>query len=167
MSKVREREAGRRDRLLSDDLRIINVLLGNARLSYRQIAARLGLSTTTVAQKLRNMERRRILQGTAPVLDYEKIGYSFCVLTQVKVKRGKLFEVERRISADPHVFAVYDHTGGTDATVLARFREREALDQFLKNLQTIPHVERTETQLILNVIKEHIRRLPDPVVGSE
>ena len=147
----------------ADDLRIINVLLQDARLSYRQIAARIGLSTATVAQRLRNLERQGVLAGTVPLLDYEKLGYAFCVLTKVKVKQGRLFEVERKISADPHVFAVYDHTGGTDATVMARFRERKGLDRFLKLLQSIPHVERTETQLILNVIKESIRRLPDPM----
>ncbi len=146
----------------SDDLRIVNELLADARRSYRQIAARTGMATATVAHRLRNLEQRGILLGTRPLLDYEKLGYGFSVLTQVKVTQGKLFDVERRISANPHVFAVYDHTGGTDATVIARFRDRAGLDRFLKTLQTIPHVERTETQLILNVIKENIRRLPDP-----
>lgn len=146
-----------------EDLKIIDVLLEDARLSYRQIAARIGLATATVAQRLRNLQERRVFLGTSPRLDYERLGYVFCVLTQVKVKQGKLFEVERRISNDPHVFAIYDHTGGTDATVIARFRDRTTLDQFLKVLQSIPHVERTETQLVLNVIKENIRRLPDPL----
>lgn len=150
------------DRPDADDIRILNVLMEDARLSYRQIAARVNLSTATVAEKVRRMEAHGIIRGTIPLLNFEKLGYSFCVLTQVKVKQGKLFEVERRISADPHVFGVFDHTGGTDATVLARFRDRGALDRFLKSLQSIPHVERTETQLVLNIIKDQIQRLPDP-----
>ena len=116
-----------------------------------------------MAQRLRELARRRVSLGTQPILDYEKLGYVFSVLTQVKVTQGKLFAVERRISSDPHVFAVYDHTGGTDATVLARFRDRPSLDRFLKSLQSIPHVEHTETQLVLNVMKENVRRLPDPL----
>ena len=145
------------------DHRVMNLLLQDARLSYRQIAARLRIATATVAQRMRNLQKRGVLLGTVPVLDYEQLGYGFCVLTQVKVKQGKLFEVERRVSANPHVFAVYDHTGGTDATVMARFRDRAGLDGFLKSLQSIAHVERTETHLILNIIKENIRRLPDPL----
>src|SRR3989338_1794960 len=145
-----------------EDLRIVDVLLADARMSFRQIAARLGLSTATVAHRLRTLEREGVFHGARAQIDFEKLGYVFSVLIQIKVTQGKLFEVERRVSENPHVFAVYAHTGGTDATVIARFRDRSILDRFLKYLQALPHVERTETQLILNVIKENIRRLPDP-----
>ncbi len=163
-SPVRRPIAGRRRETIEPvDLKIVNALLDDARLSYRQIASKLGVATATVAQRIRNMEGIGVLRGARPLLDYEKLGYYFHVLTQVKVKHGKLFAVERRISAMPHVYAVYDHTGGTDATVLARFRERSELDRYLKAVQAIPHVERTETQLVLNVIKDNISRLPDPL----
>ncbi len=144
-----------------DDIRILNELLQDARLSYRHIAANLGLSTATVAQRFRSLQKRGVILGSAPILNYERIGYAFCVLTLIKVKQGRLFEAMKRISAEPHVFGVYDHTGGTDATVLARFRDRTSLDRFLKVLQAIPTIERTETHLVLNVFKENIRHLPD------
>lgn len=144
-----------------DDIRILNELLRDARLSYRQIATHIGLSTATVAQRYRSLEKRGVILGSVPVLDYEKIGYAFCVLTLIKVKQGRLFEAMRKIGEDPHVFGVYDHTGGTDVTVLARFRDRKSLDGFLKVLQAIPSIERTETHLILNVFKENVRHLPD------
>ncbi|MBI4177942.1 Lrp/AsnC family transcriptional regulator [bacterium] len=148
-----------------DDERIINALLSDARQSYRHIAAGLGLATATVAQRVRNLERQKVLLGAVPVLNFEKLGFAFCVITQVKIHQGKLALGLRRLAANPHVFGIYDHTGGTDATVLARFRDRQSLDRFLKQLQAAPHVERTETQLVLNVFKEFIRRLPDPLKG--
>lgn len=162
-SKVKTAERRWRETIEPIDLRIVNVLLVDARLSYRQIAARLGVSTATVAHRIRNMEGSGVIRGVFPLIDYEKLGYYFHVMTQVKVKHGRLFDVERRISALPHVYAVYDHTGGTDATVLARFRERADLDKYLKTMQAIPHVERTETQLVLNIIKDTISRLPDEI----
>jgi Lrp/AsnC family transcriptional regulator, regulator for asnA, asnC and gidA len=145
------------------DLKIVNELLDNGRLSFRQIAAKLGVATATVAQRIQNLEGAGVIRGVKAVLDYEKLGYYFHVMTQVKVRHGRLFAVERRISAMPNVYAVYDHTGGTDATVLARFRDRGGLDRYLKAVQAIADVERTETQLVLNVIKDNISRLPDAV----
>ena len=62
--------------------------------------------------------------------------------------------MERKISNNPNVFAVYDITGAFDAVVLARFPTSRQMDNFLKKLQTYEFVERTETKLILNNIKE-------------
>ncbi|RMF04981.1 Lrp/AsnC family transcriptional regulator, partial [Candidatus Woesearchaeota archaeon] len=59
-----------------------------------------------------------------------------------------------KIAADPHVTAVYDNTGDFDATVIAKFKNRRGLDSFLKKIQTYDFVERTETRMILNTIKE-------------
>jgi len=50
--------------------------------------------------------------------------------------------------------AVYDHTGPFDALILAKFKTRKQMDQFLKHLQTYDFVERTETMLVLNILKE-------------
>ena len=54
----------------------------------------------------------------------------------------------------PNVFAVYDITGSSDVIILAKFKNRRAIDLFLKKIQTIEYIERTETNLILNTIKE-------------
>ena len=45
-------------------------------------------------------------------------------------------------------------TGDFDAAILARFKNRRQMDSFLKKIQTYDFVERTNTRLILNAIKE-------------
>jgi DNA-binding Lrp family transcriptional regulator len=136
------------------DQKILEWLLKDARLSFRQIGKRLRVSAATVAQHVERLEKQGVIEGYSVRLDYERLGYHFPVLIEVKVAHGKLFEVEGKLAQDPHVYMVIDHTGGTDATVMARFRDREGLDRFVKRIQSIPHVERTETKLVLNVIKQ-------------
>ncbi len=75
-------------------------------------------------------------------------------MIEIRISKGKLFDVEKKIASNPNVFAIYDVTGSFDAVVLARFRTRRQMDNFLKRLQTYEFVERTETKLILNTIKE-------------
>jgi Lrp/AsnC family transcriptional regulator for asnA, asnC and gidA len=58
------------------------------------------------------------------------------------------------------VFAVYDNTGPFDATIIAKFQSRKALDDFIKKIQTYDFIERTETRLLLSTIKEHMIKLP-------
>ncbi len=75
-------------------------------------------------------------------------------MIEIRISKGKLFDVEKKIAIHPNVFAVYDITGAFDALILARFPTRRQMDNFLKKLQTYDFVERTETKIILNTIKE-------------
>jgi len=72
----------------------------------------------------------------------------------MRISKGKLFEVEKKIAMHPNVFAVYDITGAFDCQVIAKFKNRRAMDKFLKLIQTYEFVQRTETILVLNTIKE-------------
>ena len=100
------------------------------------------------------LEKEKVIEKYTAKLDYEKIGYDVEVMIELRISKGRLFEVEKKIAAHPNVFAIYDVTGAYDAVILARFPTRRQMDNFLKKIQTYEFVERTETKLILNTIKE-------------
>ena len=133
---------------------ILNTLLENSRLSYRQIAVKVGVSVATALNRVKALEQSKIIKNYAVQLDYEKLGYDVEVLIDVRVSKGKLYEVEKKILKHPNVFAVYDNTGHFDATIIARFPTRRLMDNFLKHIQSFDFVERTETKLILKTMKE-------------
>jgi DNA-binding Lrp family transcriptional regulator len=81
------------------------------------------------------------------------------VVVGVKIAHGKLLEAQQKIAKLARVFAVYDVTGDWDSIIIARFRDREELNDFVKDLLAMPHVERTGTQLVLNTVKEERRVL--------
>ena len=136
------------------DRNIMNALIEDSRLSYRQIAKKLGVSVATVMHRVNILEKEKIIKRNTSILDYEKLGYDIEVLIDVRIAKGKLIEVERKIAVDPNVFAVYDTTGDFDAVILARFQNRRKMDAFLKKIQTYDFVERTNTKLVLSTIKE-------------
>ncbi|MFX0202205.1 MAG: Lrp/AsnC ligand binding domain-containing protein [Candidatus Hodarchaeota archaeon] len=45
----------------------------------------------------------------------------------------------------------------TDAIVIAKLKRREELSDLTKHLLSLPHVERTNTHVVLNTIKEDLR----------
>lgn len=135
------------------DRAILNVLLENSRLSYRQIAKKVKVSVATVMNRVKRLEKKAI-KGYSALLDYEEIGYDIKVIIQVKVAKGKLFEVEKKIASHNNVQAVYDTTGNFDVVIIANFKNRRSMDTFLKKIQTLDFVEGTSTSLVLNTIKE-------------
>jgi len=136
------------------DKEIINNLLIDSRLSYRKLAKKLKVSVATIMHRVNKMEKEDIIRKYTSKIDYEKLGYDIEVLIDIKISKGKLFLVEKKIASNPNVFAVYDTTGADDAVILARFKNRRMMDNFLKKIQTYDFVERTHTKLILNTIKE-------------
>jgi DNA-binding Lrp family transcriptional regulator len=136
------------------DKKILNVILDNSKLSFRAIARKVGVSVVTVLKRVKILEREKIIKNYTSTLDYEKIGYDIHVIINLRIAKGKLFEVEAKIAKNPNVFAVYDATGNFDCLIIAKFKNRRSMDSFLKKIQTYDFVERTETSLILHTIKE-------------
>ena len=141
-------------RLDEVDKAILKELISNARLSFREIAKRVGVSTATVANKVRKMEEEGVIRGYTALVDLEKLGYDVTALIEVVISKGKVADVEEEIAKMPNVQAVYDVTGQSDAIVLARFKSRAELSKFLKKLLSMEYVERTITHVVLNVKKE-------------
>ena len=136
--------------------KILSVLIDDSRLSYRKIAKKLGVSTATVISRIKGLEKENVILSYTAVLDHEKLGYDIEVMIEIRISKGRLLDVERKIATDPNVFAVYDVTGDFDAVVLARFKNRRAMDNFIKKLQTYNFVERTNTKMILHSLKRAV-----------
>jgi Lrp/AsnC family transcriptional regulator, regulator for asnA, asnC and gidA len=141
------------------DRSILEELNADARRSHREIAHRLKVSPTTVSARIGRMESQGVIQGYIPVLDDEQLGWDLWALVGVRISKGRLREVEERLARDPRAYAIYDVTGDNDALLIGRFRDRRDLDRFVKHALQDPHVERSNTQVVLNRVKED-RRVP-------
>jgi DNA-binding Lrp family transcriptional regulator len=141
------------------DLKIIEVLNQNARTSFREISRKLKISLTTVANRIKKLETEGIIKGYIPLIDLDKVGYSLLTIIGIRISRGRLMEVEKKISKNPHVYEIYDTTGDWDSIIIARFKNREELNTFIKRVLSVEHVERTMTWLVLNVVKDEKRAM--------
>jgi len=102
------------------------------------------------------MEADGVIRRYTALLDYEKLGYQLSALIELSVSKGRLMEVEQKVARMPGVCCVYDVTGLTDAVVVAKFRGRKELNDFVKTLLAMPYVERTNTHMVLNTVKESL-----------
>ncbi|GFN41852.1 MAG: Lrp/AsnC family transcriptional regulator [Marine Group I thaumarchaeote] len=139
------------------DEKILKNLLVDARLSARQLSLKLGLSTVTVLSRIKKLEKENIIKGYTSILNHEKLGYDLTAVIEIIAKKDKLVQVEDELSGIENVCAVYDVTGNTDTLIIAKFKGREDLSKFIKNLSSISSVESTITHVVLNTVKEDFR----------
>lgn len=138
------------------DMKILRELAKDSRLSFRTMGKKLGLATTTVIHRYEKMKKDGVIKYSSVIIDHEKLGYDIVAMIELVVSKGKLVDVEERIAKKHNVYAVYDITGDMDAVILARFKDRKELNDFVKSLLATEFVERTNTHLVLNVVKEDL-----------
>jgi DNA-binding Lrp family transcriptional regulator len=143
------------------DVKILQALRSNARLSYRQVAQKCGISAATAMTRIKKLEETGVIEGYTLRVDHEKLGYDLTVVTELTVTKGedRFLKVEREISNYPGVCLLYNITGSADGLVVAKFRNRKELSKFTKKLLSIDYVERTNTHIVLSTMKEDMNML--------
>ena len=141
------------------DQQILRLMLDDSRQSARQMSLKLGLSTVTTISRIKKLEEKKIVRGYTVRLAHEMLGYDLTAVIEITTSMGKMLEIENILANHDNVISVYDITGGSDTLLIAKFKERSSLSEFVKYISTIPGVENTVTHIVLNIIKEDSRLL--------
>jgi len=142
------------DKVEDLDHEILKILSIDGRKNKSSIAEELKRSPNTIIKHIKDLEDHGIIKSYGIQIDYEKLGYNIIAIIELTISKGKMLDVEKKLAEIPNIFGVYDITGTYDALILARFKTREDLSKMIKDIHTSPYVERTNTHIVLNVIKE-------------
>ena len=71
----------------SIDIQILRKLQKNARLTVKELAAKVSLSTTPVFERVKRLEKEGVIRRYIAVLDSEKLNKGFVVFCSVKMNR--------------------------------------------------------------------------------
>ena len=142
------------------DMKIIDLLCRSSQGSYRQIAKELGIHPTTLIQRVKTLESKGIITGYRAKIDYMRLGFDFMGIIQIFIDKDVL-NVQDEVRKIPNVIAVYDVTGECDSIAWVACRNREEFSDVVKNVLTIEGVKRTNTSVVLNVIKDPMDYIPE------
>jgi len=142
---------------MTDDIDqvLIAALMADSRRSLKALAQISGLSSPSVAERLRRLEERGVLKGYTVEIDPKCFGYQLQAIVRIRPLPGQLQEVERQILAIPE-FTECDKVTGDDCFIARlHVRSMEQLDTLLDRLNT--HAE-TNTAIVKKTPVK--RRLP-------
>jgi DNA-binding Lrp family transcriptional regulator len=137
------------------DLEIIEALRRDGRMSFRAIAAAIGVSTTTVSHRVQALVEAGVIRGFKPVLDYAKLGYGLTAVSQIKAQGRGIPRIVEDLVRDPTLLTVYEITGEYDVMVVGKFKSEETMNREIKRLLNHPQIEGTNTSIVLSVAKEN------------
>ncbi|MBZ4687400.1 MAG: Lrp/AsnC family transcriptional regulator, regulator for asnA, asnC and gidA [Clostridia bacterium] len=134
--------------------KVIELLQQDGRMSFVDMANRLGVAEATVRRKYNRLIKDGIIQITA-VSDPHTIGYNFPVIIGVNVDVKKLEHVINELKAMKEVVYLAVTTGLYDLIIQTYFSSSEKLKDFLYHkLTKIDGVKETQTSVLLNVVKQ-------------
>jgi len=137
------------------DIKILDELRRNSKITYKEIAKSMNISVGAVYNRIRRLENEGVIKGYTINIDYSKMGYDLTAIIMLQVEGPYIVEVEKILAKYNENMSVYDITGEYDIAVIAKLRDREHLNKLIKDILTIPHVKRTVTSIALSVVKEN------------
>ena len=102
---------------------------------------------------MKKLEINGVITDYSANFDYLKLGFEFMAIVQINVS-GDLLEVQQKISKLKGIAAIYDVTGQYDSVAVTMSKNRNEFSALVKKIQTIPGVEKTNSSVVLNIVKK-------------
>ena len=125
------------DRLDKTDLQILRILQENARLTTKELAARVHLSPTPVFERLKRLDNEGYIRKYVAVLDAEKLHCGFVVFCSVKLRRLNrdiAAEFTRIVRGIPEVTECYNISGDYDYLLKIHAPDMKYYQEFTLNV---------------------------------
>ena len=140
------------------DLRILEVLQQDGRISNQELAERVSLSPSPCLRRLRRLEELGVIRQYVALVDPQRIGLGLLAYVTVKLeKRGKMpmDEFRARVQTWPEVLACYAMTGDMDYLLRVHVEDLEHFSRLVMNqLLKQPGVVDVKSSFALDRIKE-------------
>lgn len=139
------------------DRRIVQILQADGRISVQELAAKVGLSPSPCARRVRLLEEAGIIEGYVAIVSQEKLGLPVSVFASIKLERQREEELDRfaaAVSRWPEVADCYLMTGQRDYLLRIIVSDLAAYERFLKDkLTRLDNVASIESSFALGRVK--------------
>jgi Lrp/AsnC family transcriptional regulator, regulator for asnA, asnC and gidA len=133
------------------DLRILEILMQDAKRPYTEVAKKVNVSQGTVHVRMNKMEDAGILEKTTLRINYAKLGYDITAFIGIYLEKSALYDmVLSKLRSIPEITSIHYTTGNYSMFVKIHCRDTNHLKEVLHDkMQQVDGIERTETMISL------------------
>lgn len=129
------------------DKKILYLLNKNARATVKEIAAEVSLTSPAVSERIRRMEKSKIIEGYTVRFNPELTRNYINAFISIQIPPKDQMEFDKLLKDQPAVQQCYHVTGGYSYMVRASCKDISALEKLISHLQKMGQ---TNTQIILS-----------------
>lgn len=140
------------------DLKILQALQENARISYVDLANKVGLSTTPCLERVKRLERKGVIKGYKALLNPRYLRANLLVFVEISLETQSpaVFDEFRKAVAQlPQIQECHLVSGQFDYILKCRIPEMSAYRQLLGDVVlTLPGVKESKSYVVMEEVKE-------------
>ncbi len=133
---------------------IISMLKENSRVSYSEIARKLGISEVAVMKRIKKLESNGVIKKYTVIVDYKKLGYNMVSITGLDALPEYLFSVIEQLKKKDYVEFLAITSGDHSIMVKIIAQDNDELTRIHREIESMQGVHHVRPAIILNVIKE-------------
>ena len=146
------------DRLDNANRKILRELVANARISTTELARKVGLSKTPVAQRIRQMEEMGLIQGYRAILSPLSLGLTHVTYVEARLndtRQKALEQFNDGVRAISEIEECYMIAGGFDYLLKVRSRDMTHFRQIMaERISALPHIHATTSYVAMEAVVE-------------
>ena len=139
------------------DVKLLNLVQENSRLTSDALAEAVGLSATACQRRLRRLREDGVIEREIAVLDPVRVGGRLTVLVEVVLQRGSpkiLDDFKRRMRALPEVQQCFYVTGDSDFVLVVVVDDIKAYEAFTQRvLFASKAIQKFQTTVVMDTVK--------------
>ena len=148
------------------DRTILDLIQENARLSNAELAEAVGLTASSVHERVKKLERQGIIKGYVAMLDAEKLGKPLLAYVRLTVQthpqEGEKNGLHDLCGSEPDILECHNVAGEDCFILKVRAEGPKQLERLLARIRGSSETIRSVTNIVLSTYKESARVSPAP-----
>lgn len=137
------------------DRRIVELLAGDGRMSFTDLARETGLSVSAVHQRVRRLEKRGVIRGYSALVDHDAVGLPLTAFVSIKpIDPAAPDDAPERLAHLTAIEACHSVAGDESYILKVRVSSPQGLEELLQWIRAAANVS-TRTTVVLSTPFEH------------
>ena len=139
------------------DNNIVNLLLEDGRMSYSDIAEKVGLSRTAVKNRIKSLEESGIIKGYKAVINPENAPEMMTFITNIETQAEHFEECKRIFAESEQTVTIVQTTGNCHLVAICLASDVKTMRDFVNRIyKTVPGILSINAHSVLDVVKGSI-----------
>ena len=145
------------------DVKILEVLQSNSRVSISELSKKVNLSLSAVSERLKKLESSNVIEKYTVILNSQALDKELSVIMNISLENPhQTSEFLNFVRTEDEILECHYVTGEYDYVLKITTRNTATLDHLMNRIKGISGIKRTQTNVVLSSVKHLYSVSPSP-----